>query len=69
MVAVYTDVHCFVEEKLQCKQLRYLNLICTFRDPEIVIFLCKIMGRNSNTEALGDDNPILYGVVIAELCV
>ena len=41
MAAIFTDVNGFVEEKRRCKkmimaekrQLRCLNLICTFRDP------------------------------------
>ena len=38
------------------KQLRYLKLICTFRDPVVgqqrSSFFCKIVERNLNTEAL-----------------
>ena len=65
MAAICTDVHGFVEEKRRCKKIimaekrqpRYLNLICTFRDPVLGqqrssrSFFCKIMERNSNTEA------------------
>ena len=63
MAAIFRDVHRFVRRKnvdlrmimADKKQLRYLNLICTFRDPVLgqqrSSFFCKIMQRNLNTEA------------------